>query len=872
MAFTTLPDMQSVISDKELLEKTIEQRNQLGTIGKPFEFVDYNDSFIPNKLSSSVNSPTATAKAPEPHIAEHIKQTNTNNKLGPFEAPFDFRIADAYVDNIPLGNNMPGDPDMIGSPTLMNSYAVIRFHHISNMKHYQKVYNYEGNFDFKGNSIQYPLNADSPEGKKALENLKANGGKDEMGDVYELVPSGLVKWKYKGEDKTIIATLDKERTKCFDKTSSPIDDAITNSPIMKLEKCYACKKKIKNDPDNPNGEAKEQKFNITTNYEGYITRAVCAAFQSQCNQNDFKEIKETELFKNFESYNGKKTGEESYLAHIEAEKKKIDDAKNWEKLPDTDHCLEKKYLYPEAETPSQTKEILPTTDNLCNMDNWIGDEQFFYKYSDFMWCTQYENIPNNRLITLRRFPVPVYDHGRIPDQDSSKQYMLPIARMVTWIDGDTNQLNNFYEMSWNYNWKDVEAEINDVQNFNEGGTPNLGGFADGIAKALDFFNRSDNKANVGMSSIREWSGDTQESWQVDPYQNGPKANLINGPVNAITKTKMRDRGLEFSQSFTIIFSYELKEFGGINPKVAMLDIIANFAAVTFNNAGFWGGANRYFPNKTNYPFLGAKKGANAFMRGDIGGWVTSIGEQFASAMSNVASILSNMFSNPIETLLNAGETVAKTWMAKRSANMRPQILGVKSLLTGEPVGEWHLMVGNPFNPALMVGNLIVTNASLRPADDAYIGADDFPSKWEMEVTLDHGKPRDKGDIESMFNRGYGRLHYAPYGNSEEEWNKAYSTQNSGRSVQRGTYKVGYNVSDATSNANNQSPIIKSSAKDKIYVPARSRSATSINSKQKYYSNVFRNFGVNVVNGAKAIQLAVGTGFKNWNEDRPKTSK
>ena len=33
---------------------------------------------------------------------------------------------------------------------------------------------------------------------------------------------------------------------------------------------------------------------------------------------------------------------------------------------------------------------------------------------------------------------------------------------------------------------------------------------------------------------------------------------------------MRDRGIEFSQAFTITFSYELKSFGGINQKAEML--------------------------------------------------------------------------------------------------------------------------------------------------------------------------------------------------------------------------------------------------------------------------------------------------------------
>ena len=301
----------------------------------------------------------------------------------------------------------------------------------------------------------------------------------------------------------------------------------------------------------------------------------------------------------------------------------------------------------------------------------------------------------------------------------------------------------------------------------------------------------------------------------------------------------------------------------------MLDIISNFLSMTNSNAGFWGGANRHFPNRKNYPFLGARKGANAFMRGDVGGWITSVGEQFASALSNVATIIGNMFKDPINTLMNLGETAAKTWMAKKSANLRPQVLGVKSLLTGEPVGEWHLMVGNPFNPSLMIGNLIVTGASLRVADDAYLGADDFPSKWEMEVTLDHGKPRDKGDIESMFNKGYGRLHYAPFGSGDEAWNTAYSTQNSNRSVKRGTYKVGWDVSNTVNNETNQSPIIRERPPNKVYAPTRSRTASSRNSTQKYYSNIFRNFGNNIVGGTNAVKLSVETGFKNWRENDKK---
>ena len=43
---------------------------------------------------------------------------------------------------------------------------------------------------------------------------------------------------------------------------------------------------------------------------------------------------------------------------------------------------------------------------------------------------------------------------------------------------------------------------------------------------------------------------------------------------------------------------------------------------------------------------------------------------------------------------------------------------------------------------------------------AGLGADDFPMEVKFEVDLKHGKPRDKGDIENMFNSGRGRIYAA----------------------------------------------------------------------------------------------------------------
>ena len=81
----------------------------------------------------------------------------------------------------------------------------------------------------------------------------------------------------------------------------------------------------------------------------------------------------------------------------------------------------------------------------------------------------------------------------------------------------------------------------------------------------------------------------------------------------------------------------------------------------------------------------------------------------------------------------------------------PYIQGMRALLTGEPVGEWHLTIGNPMNPIAMIGNLICNNLEIEIDETAGLGPDDFPLGWSITVTLEHGMARDRDAIESMFN-------------------------------------------------------------------------------------------------------------------------
>ena len=159
--------------------------------------------------------------------------------------------------------------------------------------------------------------------------------------------------------------------------------------------------------------------------------------------------------------------------------------------------------------------------------------------------------------------------------------------------------------------------------------------------------------------------------QYDPYANGPYAHRVYGPVNVISKTYKRDRGLDFKQSFTLNFEYSLKSIGNINPKAAMLDLMSNMLALTYNNAAFWGGANRYFPQKPTYPFLGGKEGMNAWYRGDAVGFSKAVGKQVSNASNKIGDILSSLAENPIDTLKKIAAGAAKLGMVEMGKGQWP---------------------------------------------------------------------------------------------------------------------------------------------------------------------------------------------------------
>ena len=82
-----------------------------------------------------------------------------------------------------------------------------------------------------------------------------------------------------------------------------------------------------------------------------------------------------------------------------------------------------------------------------------------------------------------------------------------------------------------------------------------------------------------------------------------------------------------------------------------------------------------------------------------------------------------------------------------------------AFLTGDPTGQWHLTIGNPMSPIMVCGNLALESSEI--SFEGPLGFEGFPTKMKLTVQLKPARPRDKGEIESMFNSGKGRFYLTP---------------------------------------------------------------------------------------------------------------
>jgi len=417
--------------------------------------------------------------------------------------------------------------------------------------------------------------------------------------------------------------------------------------------------------------------------------------------------------------------------------------------------------------------------NVANIIDWANTTSAIsitgfqpYAMTDFMFCRYYGKIPNNRLVTLRRYPFPIDDQIKIK-RDGSYQSPIPIAQAVTWFGGDTkNVLSNIGVLNWSMKWKPIssigsvgsdgtqaqeiignEVLVNDLLALGDtipGLKAAMGALQDITVSLLG----SDQQYQQAVGTDRKLQDYAKKLYA----PNGPYWNRIYGPVNVIHETTRRERGMQegWDKAFFLNFHYQFRSFNGLSPKIVALDLISNFLNLTYNDAQFLGQLARFFP-KVGLKF---DESINGLLSGLLFKASVSLDVEFADNMIEfVAAVKSALATASAEA---AGRSIAESIARpiqlktmKKISNAVPAMIPIRSALSDRPVGEWHLVVGNPLNPIMVMGDLVCKSCSM--VFDEEFGPDDFPTGVTFTVYLAQGKPRDKISIERMFNLGESQL-------------------------------------------------------------------------------------------------------------------
>lgn len=401
----------------------------------------------------------------------------------------------------------------------------------------------------------------------------------------------------------------------------------------------------------------------------------------------------------------------------------------------------------------------------ASQEGLLGRET--YSYSDFMYCKYLGRLSNNYLITLRRFPYPVDDFisslgvGETrKNKDFTSNNVESLGCMVTWMGTPGNDMQNIlkYTVTMPFVEKTAQLEQAGVDADAQGGILN------GVANMFDATYRQQYMDGHAGSHVNKIFSKFAPNLGDPPYPASSwnqfkDSSKVYGPVDVIKKTHMRgEEGIDFQQSITLTFDYELRSYNGINTRQAMLDLLSNILNVTYTTGTFWGGGYRG----------GGAHQNNVFTNMEIFKKNTRGAAGFFDAFAKDYSTLSEKAGDAIQKNGGLVETIKK--LANSLGGMlisgalnklgRPHKLQVNSLLSPAPIGFWHVTIGNPHHPIMSMGNMILKNATIQHYGP--LGLDDFPTGLKVTCELTRGKSRDIRDIEKLYMHGNDRI-YSPMG-------------------------------------------------------------------------------------------------------------
>lgn len=385
-----------------------------------------------------------------------------------------------------------------------------------------------------------------------------------------------------------------------------------------------------------------------------------------------------------------------------------------------------------------------------------------YDYSDFMYCKHLGKVSNNYMITLRRFPLPVDDFIGASGEDAeerlsrSTKNAANIGCMVTWLGVSGNDMSSILKYNFKMPFKEEEAEWQDKHASADENATVLNGM---FAAFDDTYRKQYQEGYAGEAANAFFSHLGIQGLGNPPYKGiadfRDTKSKVYGPIDSVRSTYVRDdKGLTYTQNFTLVFEYELRSYNGINGKQAMLDLISNILNVTYTTGSFWGGGYKGYASHQSNIFANL----NIFKaRGGFTNFVDAFSEDLTNFGGNIKNTFNGSFKDSLKTIGNILNSIGGMLMSGMLNKLgRPQKAMYNALLSPAPIGFWHVTIGNPKRPIMSLGNMIITDVQIE--HQGPLGLDDFPTGLKVTVQLDRGKPRDLRDIEKIYMQGNDRIY------------------------------------------------------------------------------------------------------------------
>lgn len=459
----------------------------------------------------------------------------------------------------------------------------------------------------------------------------------------------------------------------------------------------------------------------------------------------------------------------------------------------------------------------------CNIERLVNDSlkpqsplgQARYRLADFLFCKDLGKVSNNHLITLRKFPLPVDDNifeysgaKYAGKKENSNETTGDIARLVSWFGTDDNKLEDICKYDTQYTWKQVESKIQDIHTDKENTNDNF------LTKAVNtfgtngknYFNYALTTGDGGNDLISHFLGKLSPRIKTADNSNNDywryiDQNKVYTPLNTIWDNNYPEGRLIMKQEFNLTFSYKLRAYENINPRAALLDLIGNILECTYYRGKFWGGrirtfgpphaganwrkANNLIDNAWNkLEGMAGSLAAGTFDFGSVIGAISSMVERGKEAVQQLFAGGTKEFLSEagkgMEKIAKVTNLSAALKGSLKNTLGRPALYGADSLVSGDNFGPWHLTVGNPYNPIMSIGNLIMTNATIQHSGP--LGADDFPTELKVSCSLKAARSRDIVGISKYYTKGQGAIymvnahqsfedHYKLNGFNAEEYEK-----------------------------------------------------------------------------------------------------